>query len=246
MTENQKDRLIVNELINKLTISKDQTSVFIEPSLILVVLDNNNEVVETYYGPQHVSLSAFFKKRKLNEGVSFYAMKMGEVISNEFAYTFTLNDYKYQSKYTLQVGSFLRLKVTDLSKFIKFYQTMFNAEKICDITTYLVKPEVKLSINRAITLLLSNSDGSILNIYKHKAYIEKITNKRLAKQFESYGFQVEVDLSKLFVKDSKQSSQLKELLLKRSEMDILNYTYQNECLDLYEELMEKEGQNNVE
>jgi len=246
LTENKKNKLIVNELINKLTISKDQTSVFIEPSLMLVVLDSNHEVVETYYGPQYVSLSAFFKKNKLIAGISFYAVKMGEIISDEFAYTFTINDYKYQSKYALQVESFLRLKVTDFNKFIKFYQTMFNAEKISDMTAYLINPEVKLSINRAITLLLSNLDGSILNIYKHKAYIEKITNKRLAKQFESYGFQVEIDLSKLFIKDSKQFSQLKEVLLKRSEMDILNYTYQNECLDLYEELMEKEGQNNVE
>ena len=212
-----------------------------------IVLFFDKKLKQIFRGPQVVNLEEYHKKSKNNDYSQLKLFKVrDEILSSKkitYDFSFSSHDFHYRIPMSLISSYTFKISIGNYENFISLIKP--NKEGISfNRLTELVKPKVEYSIQRCILSTIKEKNTSLIYISSFLTEINKKINIDANNRLNDYGLSLDFVLKDLDYKDTESTNELRTIILKAKEMEILKYTYQEENLTDYLVIVDdQEGEN---
>ncbi|MDO9629940.1 MAG: hypothetical protein Q7I99_08555 [Acholeplasmataceae bacterium] len=230
MNQNQVTIVINDDICNQMSTSEYIDVKRIANPMETIVLFVKNELKEVVKGPQVANFEDYQKKEKnsdygdlkvfsINDG------KLAERVKHELI--FKTYDFKYRFLIEMKVGFSYRMIIENYEKFILAI-AMRNTIVSYDYLAKLMTPRIEYSIHRTILSIIKERETSFFEVSQfHSEIIERI-NQDIKKRISEYGIDVQLLMGSIDYVDSPSVTAFQEILVKSIEMEMLQYSYQQE------------------
>lgn len=207
-----------------------------------LILFQSGKIKEVFKGPQIIILDDYLKRGKdnHNDDIQLYLINEEKILfeTKKSSFSFGSHDFLYRVYFTNRCDYSLKMRIMDYQKFTNVFSPQKKKLSHSSILK-LLTPRIEYSIKKCFLLAMRNKNSSFFDAPRYLIEISKIIDEDMSKRMDDYGLKLDVSIDSLDYVETDELKALKALILKSKEMNILNYTYQQENMIEFIKIVEE-------